>query len=419
MTGPTLPKLDTREESPPGHGPDVLPAVELLVQCTRPPKDPTEDGTGRPRLQPDAELDWDRFLTLTTAHGVAPIVYRRLGQSADSKLGGIEVPERIGEKLRSRVRSNAVRTLRDTDELRQILIAFEEEGLRALPFKGPVLAAFTYGDVSLREFGDLDVVVHSEDVTRAIDLLEQRGYSWKGSLPRKDDAALLGGRFTMPIVNEYQLQRDETTVEIRWHVGDVDRPFPLGFETLWSRRDTIDLSGTELPALDPIDRLLVLAFHGTKHRWHLLKWIADFAWTVVRTPAPWEELVQRAQTHRLERKFLLGAGLSRALWNIDLPGDVDRRLRADGRSRGLIEEIVSDLARGRTTRPGAFERIQYNAKASDSLVETFGSLIRSGPLHPSLPEYRLLPLPGSIHPIYYLVRPLRLLGGAASRIFRR
>ncbi|UWG50333.1 putative nucleotidyltransferase [Halalkaliarchaeum sp. AArc-CO] len=419
MTGTALPRLDTRDESSSDRGPDVLPAVELLVHCTRPPKEPTEDGPGPPRLQPPSELDWGRFLALTTDHGVAPLVHRRLRQSADSSLGGIEVPESVEEKLRNRVRSNAIRTLRDTDELRQILIGFEEEGLRALPFKGPVLAAFTYGDVSLREYGDLDVVVHREDVTRAIDLLEERGYSWEGSLPRKGDVALLGGRFTMPIVNEYQLQREETTVEIRWHVGDMDRPFPLDFEALWSRRDTIHLSGTELPTLDPIDRLLVLAFHGTKHRWHLLKWIADFAWTVVRTPAPWDELLQRAQTHRLERKFLLGAGLANALWDIDLPVSVDRRLRADGRSRRLIEEIVSDLARGRTTRPGGFERIRYNAKASDSPVETFGSLIRSGPLHPSLPEYRLLPLSGPFHPIYYLVRPLRLLGGAALRILER
>jgi len=61
-------------------------------------------------------------------------------------------------------------------ELGELLRLFEESGIRALPFKGPVLALDLFGDLALREFVDLDILVPAGEILRATDLIEARGY---------------------------------------------------------------------------------------------------------------------------------------------------------------------------------------------------------------------------------------------------
>ena len=53
---------------------------------------------------------------------------------------------------------------------------FENHGITAIPYKGPALALQVYGDLKLRSFVDLDVLVRRSDAARAGTLLAARGY---------------------------------------------------------------------------------------------------------------------------------------------------------------------------------------------------------------------------------------------------
>ena len=61
-------------------------------------------------------------------------------------------------------------------ELAELVYTLAASGIRALPFKGPVFGAQAYGDPSLRVFGDLDLLIATEDVTAALATLDQFGY---------------------------------------------------------------------------------------------------------------------------------------------------------------------------------------------------------------------------------------------------
>ena len=382
--------------------------LELLVRCARPTV--TDRDTARVRTLLEEDPSWGQLVETGVGHGVVPLLYRRLQLAPDC------VPSSVLETLRTRSRAVEVRSLQYVRELHRIVEAFEAEGVRSIPFKGPVLAAYAYGDLSLREFGDLDVLVHERDLTAAVDLLEERGYGWICDAPRLDDAALLGGPFTMPLVSEYQLRRGDIEVEIRCRVGESDLPFGIDFETLWERRDTVSVGGVDLPALDPADRVLMLAYHGTKHRWHLLKWTSDVAAVIDRSPLEWEMLFSRSRNAGLERRLLVGIELSRSMFGVDVPDRVERRIRNDDRAEALADDVVDRLDSGVPTRPAPTKRIVYNAKAVDSPTELPRMLLRRQRLHPSLFEYGLHPLPGRLHPLYYPLVPLRLVGEQFMKI---
>jgi hypothetical protein len=63
------------------------------------------------------------------------------------------------------------------DELAAVVALLDANGVASIPYKGPRSRSRPMGDLGLREFGDLDLLVRAADVLRAKTLLAQRGYA--------------------------------------------------------------------------------------------------------------------------------------------------------------------------------------------------------------------------------------------------
>src|SRR5688500_9168780 len=99
-------------------------------------------------------LDWSVVLRQAHHHGVIPLLGRFVERMPDLR---IEAPSR--EALRSAVHVNALRSMRATRELRDLVGLLKSRGVPVIPYKGPVLAIEAYGDLASRQFDDLDLFV--------------------------------------------------------------------------------------------------------------------------------------------------------------------------------------------------------------------------------------------------------------------
>src|ERR1039458_6188539 len=115
-------------------------------------------------------LDWSEVLRLAEHHGVLPLAARNLIEHARG------LPPEIEHSLRSAYEANLRRSLWFTAELARIMRHFERRQLRAVPYKGPVLAQSLYRDLGLRSFSDLDFLISSVDFERAKQALAEIGY---------------------------------------------------------------------------------------------------------------------------------------------------------------------------------------------------------------------------------------------------
>src|SRR5208282_2964422 len=115
-------------------------------------------------------LDWSELLRLAERHGVLPLAARNLIEHARG------LPPEIERSLRSAYEVNLRRSLWFTAELARIMQHFESRQLRAVPFKGPVLAQSAYHDLGLRSFSDLDFLISPADFDRAKQALAEIGY---------------------------------------------------------------------------------------------------------------------------------------------------------------------------------------------------------------------------------------------------
>ncbi len=98
-----------------------------------------------------------------------PLVYRQLKSAA-----GI-APESLAP-MRSEFYGNALSNLHLTRELARLAGLLSATSIEAIAFKGPILALQAWGDLALRQFNDLDLLVHAADAARVVDLLIEDGY---------------------------------------------------------------------------------------------------------------------------------------------------------------------------------------------------------------------------------------------------
>src|SRR5512136_2940084 len=97
-------------------------------------------------------FDWQALIRLSLHHGLFPLLYERLKNRIDGM-----VPQAEMNEFRRLYLRNAVRNLLLTRRLLRLLKLFSDNGIDAIPFKGPSLAALAYGSISERRFCDLDI----------------------------------------------------------------------------------------------------------------------------------------------------------------------------------------------------------------------------------------------------------------------
>ncbi len=243
----------------------MTPEIELLLQCCRPARN--EGDGARRRRALTAAVDWDHAVTLARAHNVVPLLYRRLGQN--SWRG---VPPPTSALLKELVRANLIRNSDRLRALFRLLDALAAGAVRALPVKGPVLAAQAYADQAMRAYSDLDIMIAPGDFAAACRLLEREGYE-PGIALRGDLAPAFASQETgMPLA-----RGAGEAVELQWNYLPGYFARPCDFDALWGRRRMVPVGNRLVPTLADDETLLLLCLHGLKHGWDRLCLAADLA----------------------------------------------------------------------------------------------------------------------------------------------
>lgn len=342
--------------------------------------------------------DWHETFRVAREHRVLPLLFTRLAQ-AEAPL-----PAEAQQRLQSEYQRNVFHCMANAAELIAILALFHQHGISAMPFKGVVLAASIYGDANARAAGDLDLLVHLTDLKRATELLFERGYQL--GTPAHADLSPV-----YPDYCEFHFERpaDGRVVELRWKLELIAPRYRrnLGLDWVWPCRRTAVLAGADVPDIDPVKTLLMLCMHGTKHEWTRLAWIIDVAQLLAAHPdLDWKAVDREARNTGLWRTLALGVLLARRIADAPVPRTVLRGFESVGAMRRLAQFIDENLLDPSLRKPPGL--VPYAIRILSfrdciRLILTF-QIFKPGPL-----DHAFVRLPRPLHPLYYLVRPLRLL----------
>jgi len=300
-------------------------------------------------------VDWFRLLDLAEEHGVLGHLAVRLHE-LDPNL----VPAEVTGALLERHRAQVFSTLRITAELFRFLKLFATEHIEALVVKGPVLDKQAYGDLSMRYYGDLDLLVRQRDIRRATESLQAAGY--QATVP-------LGAIDAGKIPGQYLFSKPDANLIIELHNDLTLRYFPrrLPLERFFARRVLVRLDSHEAPALAVEDELVYICVHGATHLWERLGWIADVAGLVTRqSDIDWHASLETAKEVGAERMVHTGLLLASAVLHARLPATVLAVVERDVGAAKLAAGVCNWLTAAGNARPTLFERAAFRLRMRGS-----------------------------------------------------
>ena len=340
---------------------------------------------------PAGEVDWEYLFQLARRHSIVPLVYAQLNVA----------PPEVLAKFKQHYIENSARNTVLTAELCRLINLFRDEGIEAIPYKGPVLALFAYGDVALRRFIDLDVIVEKSNVIKAREILLKEGYTPSKTLSLAQQELLLHTQHNL----QFSRDNHQLIIELHWEVAPHLFASTLNGERLWQDLITLDLNGTPVKTFSAEDLLFSLCVHGSRHLWERLGWICDIAELLARHTFDWPTLLKRAADN--ERMFLLGLHLAERLLDAPLPDEIKQRCASDPRLESLANNIVDHLSNGTTHIPATSREIfKYNLGVRKTFSARARYLLYM--LRPTDGDLASHSLPASLNFAYYLTRPFRL-----------
>jgi Uncharacterised nucleotidyltransferase len=365
---------------------------ELLLCCARTRLSAAV--ADRIRTLANADIDWSYLFDLAAKHTVLTLVWRTLEAVVPDA-----VPVVIAEGVREQIDVRVMHGHVLAKELADVMRLMEGAGIRCLSLKGPTLAVKVYGDLSLREFFDLDLLVHPASFERACAVLQEYGYTL-ATHPGWQAAFVRG-----PVA-----------IDLHRAVTQYAYAVPVDFDRWWDRRQVLEIDGTSLPTLSTEDLLLLLSIQAARDTWgwtlHLRK-LCDIAETATR-PGGLDWLVVETEARRLHVRWMLAFALQLAvrLLGAELP-TAAARLSAGSRSvRSLAERESEDFLAERVLHPRSKLRgIAFHAQIRERLRDRLRPiwLNRRRLARLNARDRALVSLPRYLWPLYYALRPIRLL----------
>lgn len=382
----------------------LSPELTLLVAAARARLDP--EHVRELRAASGAELDWARALDLAAWHGVTPLLARWLNEHCCDLL-----TPAVSARLTSRAAANARYSRSACQELSRILDRLGGAGITAVSFKGPMQAERLYGDATLREFADLDVLIAPEQAEAADGVIRDAGYEPSIQIGSNQQKLYMRSE-----CDRTYLRRDpETHLELHWALTPPYFGIDLRAADLIARSRPASLDGHITKALSREDLLLVLCVNGAKEMWEKLEWVTAVAtlleaerqpdWALIR------EITRRTRTRRI---LLIGLGLAQQVFGAEVPADLITALSKDRTAQRLVAEahswLFADHFRGLT----AYQLTRFRLAAREHWHDRFNYGWRRL-LTPTHEDLAVVRLPRGFSSGYYLIRPLRLTVSTASR----
>jgi hypothetical protein len=360
--------------------------VELLFCCARTHIDSEIAERIRTLLQQD--IDWAYLMQTAVKQGIMPLLYQSLNTTCPEA-----VPKANLAQLRNYFHTNAQRNLFLTKELLKLLTLFESHSIPAIPFKGPVLAVSAYGNLSLRRISDLDILVREQDYHKAKKLLLDQGHRMVKN--RGHEAFYL----------QAQMWHEEKDVSVDLHYGIQPKHLQLNSEIFLENLQPLSFVGTRIQTFSPETHLLILCIEGKKEGWNQFSRLCDVAALINSYPQMnWESLTEQARRLKIKRILDFGLVLANTLLKAPVPASVLSSVK----QAPLIKWLITQLGKNLFSSPGSQRHPFY----------LWATALYQGELHrlllywliPNEADLGFLPLPRTLHFLYYLIRPVRLVG---------
>jgi len=342
-------------------------------------------------------IRWKPVSELAEAHGLQPLLHRALVPFQKC------IPPQEFDLLTSRQRANLHKAMMLSRELIQILDLLDTERIEVLPYKGLVLAEALYGDMALRQSGDMDLLIRSEDLSRARDALRGLSYSRHLRFTQRQEQAYLRVGYE----HTFDSPMGKNLLELQWRIQPRFYAVDWEVEDLFQRAVTASVAGRAVKTASNEDLFLILSLHAAKHLWGKLIWICDIARLMTDKDIDWSQIAMCARDLRIRRLLTCNVLLANQLLDAAIPREAEQCLLNDKPTIDLTQQVARLLYCGQVPEVESFAYFRTTVQLRENLIDRVRLLTRLA-FTPGPGEWAAVRLPEPLFPLYHLVRLSRL-----------
>ena len=379
----------------------VIPEYELLLVCSRTKLNTSQIERIR-YLAENGDVNWGKLFKFSDLHRTTPLIYKSL--QCCSEL----LPSAFLKKLKLDYQLNCAHNLLFLGTLLKLIKLLETHQVLVVPFKGPILTELVYGDICLRSFGDLDILISKSDLRHVMDILLQNGYKTNYDLTLESYLKLADKTHHANFVNI----SNGLVVEVHWEMSGRYTGVEINFQEIQPRLEKVFVGNQEVSTLGKEDLLVYLCIHGNRHRWEYLDSVCCVFELIQNSPElDWELAFKIARDIGASRILTLGIMLAERLFDLSISYDITNYLE-DVSSLDVIAQEIEKEIFGRhyeqQTERYHLSGVLFHFRTLDRITDGIRYGIRKF-LVPDIYDYKWFPLPSCLWPFYTFIRPLRFI----------
>ncbi len=300
----------------------------LLLSCAR-----TDADIRRIKEILSSPLNWDYILVNAQRHGISSLLYRSLSSVENDTL----VPGKALKNLRGKYYATLARNMRLYDELNKVLESYRDAGIDVIVLKGAALAENAYGDIGLRSYEDIDILVREDDLQKAKRIIVAAGYTL--------DESISSEAFNEKYGCDLHYVKD-IIIEIHWDI--IRRKIynlytEIKIRELWKNAQPAKIANTDALVLAPEDMLLHLCVHLSKHSYNRLIWLCDISEVIGHYDINWEHVLKNANKYRVKAYMYYGLQFASRLLGANVPEHILQKLKPNNLQTKLFYSIHKNV----------------------------------------------------------------------------
>jgi len=279
---------------------------------------------------------WEELERVVSLQGIGPLFYAKLKPLIEK----INIPTTIQANLHRSYISTAYKNTLILHNTASLISAMRSQNIPVIGLKGIYLVENIYDNIATRPFGDVDILVRKEDITRSVSILQEHDYKMSTYFDILDDNQDI--KHVPPMINP-----DGLPVEIHWTLLEEDEPFTIDPKGFWDRAIPAVIAGEDTITLSLEDLIMHLCLHmGYQHHMSLgLRGLYDIAEVLhhFEGQIDWVLLIEIANQWGSTRVTWLTLTLAQDLLGAVVPKHILKQLEPKNAEPWVIEEAKSQL----------------------------------------------------------------------------
>jgi hypothetical protein len=349
--------------------------------------------------QIDPGIRWNSLFELAEQHGVLPLLYQTLSTQTES------VPVEEFGRLKQNYQANLHKVLFLSCEFVRIAECLDSIGVEFLPYKGLALAETVYGDVALRQSGDIDLLIHPHDLPKIRKAVGELGFIPHTQLSEAEERAYLESGYECA----FDSAAGRNLLEVQWAIQP--RFYAVDYEMtgVFERSVPVSVAGCTVKTLCLEDLFIVLSLHAAKHVWARLIWLCDLARVMSSSELNWNWIGLRATELGITRVLRVSLLLANRILSATIPAAADSNLPKDLKAEAIAEEIEKLIVMQTDFNVESFGYFQLMLQLRERKADRMRFLARLV-FTPGSGEWDAVRLPRPLFPLYRVIRIFRLAG---------